>query len=137
MTTAHEFSHHESLMKRIDGFLDKSGMAPSTFSMRAVKSAHFVTAIRNGRRPRQSTLVKIEGFIRDEEARMQRMLSQAIAAIKSGDGYVQVDSVTGEPINLPRGVAVDTFKQLIKSGQLQPGGDSFLGGRPQTYGPIG
>ena len=125
----------EDIKQKVDAFLAKTSMAPSTFGIRAVKSGHFVTALRNGRTPRAPTLAKVDAYIRGQEAELQRALGKAIAAIKCGDGYVQVNTA-GEPVNLPKGVEDYTFRQLVTSGQLQPSGDSFLGGRAQTFRPI-
>jgi hypothetical protein len=124
-----------ALKDKVEGFLAKTGMAPSTFGLKAVKSSNFVTSLRNGRTPRQPTAAKVSDFIRTAESEHQRALRQGLEAIRRGDGYVQVD-IEGAPVNLPKGVDAATFKQLVSSGQLQPGGDSFLGGRPQSFRPI-
>ena len=125
----------EEIKTKIDAFLAKTGMAPSTFGIRAMKSGHFVTDLRNGRTPRPSTLARVDDYISGHEAELQRALGKAIAAIKCGDGYVQVNTA-GEPVNLPKDVEDYMFRQLVASGQLAPSGDSFLGGRPQTFRPI-
>lgn len=123
------------LVEKIDSFLAKTGMAPSTFGLKLSNSGNLVHRLRQGISPRAATVAKVTTFIKEKEMELQRTLADAAIAIRKGDGYVQVGS-TGDPQNLPKGVTPAIFEQLVVSGQLQPAGDSFLGGRPQTYRPI-
>lgn len=125
----------EPIAEKVEGFLAKTGMAPSTFGVGALNSGAFVTHLRLGRKSRPGTIAKVEGFMHEQEAAHMRRITAAIDAIRAGDGYVQFDAA-GEPVNLPSGIDLVVIKQLITSGQLEPASDSFLGGKPQTYRPI-
>jgi hypothetical protein len=123
------------IAEKVEGFLAKTGMAPSTFGINAVKSGNLVADLRRGRKLRQPTAAKVDDYIRRRETEFNRGLAAALGKIRAGVGYVMTD-VKGEPVNLPAGVDLAMFKQLVFSGQLEPGKDSFLGGKPQTYRPI-
>lgn len=125
----------ENITDKVERFLDKTGMAATTFGLKAVNSGNLVSSLRKGRAPRAVVTAKIATFIKAKESEFQRALGSALRLIKEGDGYVQIDA-GGEPVNLPDGIGADVFRQLVHSGQLVPSGDSFLGGRPQTFRPI-
>ena len=57
-----------ALLSKIDGFLARTGMAPSEFGDRACNDRSFVDDLRRGRDPRSSTIHKVETFIAEFEA---------------------------------------------------------------------
>lgn len=125
----------EPIAEKVEGFLAKTGMAPSTFGVGALNSGAFVTHLRLGRKSRPATVAKVDNFIREQEAKHMRRLNAALDSVRARDGYVQMNG-KDEPMNLPPDVTEVIFRQLIETGQLAPSNDSFLGGKPQTYRPI-
>ena len=55
------------LLRELDAFLDKYGIADSTFGVRAVGDSHVVRRIRDGRPVRRSTVLRIRQFIESHE----------------------------------------------------------------------
>jgi predicted transcriptional regulator len=47
----------------VDGYLSRTGMAPSTFSKQVVGDPTFVSCIRRGRAPRITTVKRVLEFI--------------------------------------------------------------------------
>jgi hypothetical protein len=54
---------HAELLRELDAFLNRRGIADSTFGIRAVGDAHLVKRIRDSRPIRRSTVLKIRKFM--------------------------------------------------------------------------
>ena len=59
------------ILDRIDTYLRATRSTPSRLGRDAVGDPNFVTNLRDGRRPRQSTLERVIAFIEREEARIR------------------------------------------------------------------
>jgi hypothetical protein len=59
------------LIDRIDHYLRRSKSSPSRLGRDAVGDPNFVTNLRDGRRPRQSTLDRVIAFIDRQETRIR------------------------------------------------------------------
>lgn len=57
----------DAFKSRIEQFLLDWGMAERTFGLSACKDTAFVRDLREGREPRQSTIEKVERFMREHE----------------------------------------------------------------------
>jgi hypothetical protein len=55
--------NNDELIRELDSFLNRYGIADSTFGIRAVGDSHLVQRIRNGRPIRRSTILKIRKYI--------------------------------------------------------------------------
>jgi hypothetical protein len=55
--------NNDALIRELDTFLDKYGIADSAFGVRAVGDSHLVRRIRDGRPVRRSTVLRIRQFI--------------------------------------------------------------------------
>lgn len=55
--------NNDELLRELDSFLDRYGIADSTFGIRAVGDSHLVRRIRDGRPIRRSTVVKVKRYI--------------------------------------------------------------------------
>ena len=53
------------LIRKIEVFLRRTGMHPTTFGRRAVRDPRFVFDLRNGRTPRTGTEQRIEHFMNE------------------------------------------------------------------------
>jgi hypothetical protein len=53
----------QELIAELDSFLDRYGIADSTFGIRAANDSHLVERIRNGRPIRRSTVLKIRKYM--------------------------------------------------------------------------
>jgi hypothetical protein len=53
----------QELIAELDAFLDRYGIADSTFGIRAVGDSHLVQRIRDSRPIRRSTILKIRKYI--------------------------------------------------------------------------
>ena len=53
------------LEREITAFLDRTGMAVTTFGRRAVNDPRLVLDLRNGREPGQRTVARVRTFIAD------------------------------------------------------------------------
>lgn len=53
---------------RVEGFLARSGMAPSTFGAEACNDRGFVFGLRAGRSPHLKTVEKVEAYIAAKES---------------------------------------------------------------------
>lgn len=51
------------LLRRIEAYLNRTGMRPSEFGRRAVRDGLFVAQLRSGRRPRLRTVARVEAFL--------------------------------------------------------------------------
>lgn len=49
----------------VEGYLQASGLSPSTFGTKAAGDPNFVFNLRGGREPRSSTVDKIERYMHD------------------------------------------------------------------------
>lgn len=123
----------EEIRTEVEDFLAKTGMAPTTFGMAALKAGSFVRELRAGRSPRAATIAKIGQFMREAEERQRAQDETALIAIRRAE-YVQVD-LLGEPFGLPPGVSPGTFHRLVERGLLVGGGDGLIGNQHQTYRP--
>jgi hypothetical protein len=54
---------NDELLRELDAFLDRYGIADSTFGIRAVGDSHLVQRIRDSRPIRRSTILKIRKFM--------------------------------------------------------------------------
>jgi hypothetical protein len=59
------------LLDRIDRYLRKTQSTPSRLGRDALGDPNFVMNLRDGRRPRQSTLERVIDFIEREEERLR------------------------------------------------------------------
>ena len=59
------------ILDRIDHYLRTTRSTPSRLGRDAVGDPNFVTNLRDGRQPRQSTLERVIAFIEREEARIR------------------------------------------------------------------
>ena len=59
------------ILERIDRYLRATRSTPSRLGREAVGDPNFVTNLRDGRQPRQSTLERVIAFIDREEARIR------------------------------------------------------------------
>jgi hypothetical protein len=59
------------ILERIDSYLRATRSTPSRLGRDAVGDPNFVTNLRDGRRPRQSTLERVIAFIEREERRIR------------------------------------------------------------------
>jgi hypothetical protein len=59
------------ILERIDHYLRTTQTAPSRLGRDAVGDPNFVMGLRDGRRPRQSTLDRVIAFIEREEGRIR------------------------------------------------------------------
>lgn len=55
-----------SLIWRIERFLRRSGMPPTTFGRRAINDPQLLHDLRNGRQLRAATAARIEAFIQEQ-----------------------------------------------------------------------
>lgn len=124
----------EEIRAQVEDFLAKTGMAPTTFGVAALKAGSFVRELRAGRSPRAATIAKLGQFMREAEERQRAQDEMALAAIRRAE-YVQV-GLLGEPFGLPAGVSPETFHRLVERGLLVGGGDGLIGNQHQTYRPI-
>ena len=51
------------LLRRVEGYLRRSGTAPTTFGRRAVRDPRLVFDMRNGREPRPMTAARITAYL--------------------------------------------------------------------------
>lgn len=124
------------LIEKIDAFIAKFDMAPSTFGLKAANCGHLINRLRTSTRgPYARTVEKVVTYIDEAEKAHLAELADALMRIKARDGYVQV-TATGEPLNLPAFVKPEIFHALVESGQLAPSGDGLIDGHSQTYRPI-
>jgi hypothetical protein len=54
---------HAELLRELDAFLNRRGIADSTFGIRAVGDAHLIKRIRDGKPIRRSTVLKVRKFM--------------------------------------------------------------------------
>ena len=54
---------NDELIRELDDFMTRHGIADSTFGIRAANDSHLVERIRNGRPIRRSTILKIRKFM--------------------------------------------------------------------------
>ena len=54
---------NDELIRELDAFLDRYGLADSTFSIRAINDSHLLERVRAGRPIRRSTILKIRKYI--------------------------------------------------------------------------
>lgn len=59
------------ILDRIDRYLRLTKTTPSRLGRNAVGDPNFVTNLRDGRQPRQSTLERVIAYIEREEARIR------------------------------------------------------------------
>jgi hypothetical protein len=61
---------HAEVVEKIDAFLDRHDMAPSSFGRKALGEPQFVSQVRAGRLPNLSTLRKLTDFMQvcDDDA---------------------------------------------------------------------
>lgn len=59
------------ILDRIDNYLRATRSTPSRLGREAVGDPNFVTNLRDGRQPRQSTLERVIAYIEREEARIR------------------------------------------------------------------
>ena len=55
--------NNDELLRELDAFLDRYGIADSTFGIRATNDSHLLERVRAGRPIRRSTVVKIKKYI--------------------------------------------------------------------------
>ena len=55
--------NNDELLRELDAFLDRHGIADSTFGIRAINDSHLLERVRAGRPIRRSTVVKIKKYI--------------------------------------------------------------------------
>ena len=55
--------NNDELIRELDSFLNRYGIADSTFGIRAVGDSHLIKRIRDGRPIRRSTVLKIKKFM--------------------------------------------------------------------------
>lgn len=72
-----EIPTREQVVDRIDTFLTRSGMAPSTFGREVTGEGDLVRTIREGRMPRLDTLQRILDFIANREAELDAAAKDA------------------------------------------------------------
>ena len=53
----------DELLRELDAFLDRHGIADSTFGIRAINDSHLLERVRAGRPIRRSTILKIRKYI--------------------------------------------------------------------------
>ncbi len=58
-------SEHEKLIAEIERFLDRTGMAPSTFCAEACGQRSFLIRLRNGEGVTLKTVEKVRAYMRD------------------------------------------------------------------------
>ncbi len=58
---------NNELLRELDAFLNRHGIADSTFGISAVGDSHLVQRIRNGRPIRRSTILKIKKYMARHE----------------------------------------------------------------------
>ncbi len=54
-----------TLLAKIEAFLERTGMSPTAFGIKALNDPPFVQQLRDGRDPKMSTAQKVEQFIAD------------------------------------------------------------------------
>lgn len=62
----------DTLLKEIDAFLDRYGMAAAKFGEEAVSDPAFVLRLRAGRSPRIDTVDRVRQFMRDYRPPLKR-----------------------------------------------------------------
>lgn len=62
-------SEHEKLLAEIERFLDRTGMAPSTFSLESCGQRNLMIRLRNGEGVTLRTVEKVKTFMRDYGAK--------------------------------------------------------------------
>lgn len=72
----------QTLLQRVNAFLDESAMPPSTFGRMAVRDPRFVSDLRRGRVPGRKTTVRAENFMSRWHA--DRCAGGAINEIRKG-----------------------------------------------------
>lgn len=55
----------KALLSEVESFLKDNQMAPTTFGLKAVNDAKFVTSLRAGLDPRSTTIDEVRAFMRD------------------------------------------------------------------------
>ena len=55
--------NNDELIRELDAFMTRHGIADSTFSLLATNDSHLVARIRNNRPIRRSTILKIRKYI--------------------------------------------------------------------------
>jgi predicted transcriptional regulator len=65
-------THHKKFSSRVERFLRRHGMAPSTFGRLAQNNSKFIHNMRAGRISRPETMNQIERFMRDYEAEQKK-----------------------------------------------------------------
>ena len=55
------------LLAAIEEFCNREGMAPTTFGRKALGDGRFVGRLRDGRRVREATIVRVRRFLADHE----------------------------------------------------------------------
>lgn len=58
--------------KRVERFIVRTGMAPSAFGRRALKSPRFVWFLREGRRPTAETMDRVDAFMIKHERQTRK-----------------------------------------------------------------
>lgn len=56
-----------ALLAEIEGFLDRHGMAETTFGLRAVNDGKFMRRLRNNKNMTIATIERVRTFIRDND----------------------------------------------------------------------
>ena len=62
-------SEHEKLLAEIERFLDRTGMAPSTFSLDSCGQRNLMIRLRNGEGVTLKTVEKVRSFMRNYSAK--------------------------------------------------------------------
>jgi ketosteroid isomerase-like protein len=57
------------LRQRIERFLKRTGMTPSRFGREVLNDSHFVSKLREGRRVREKTRIKVKAWLDRHESR--------------------------------------------------------------------
>jgi hypothetical protein len=128
-----EKSPSDWLLLEVEGFLADTGMAPSTFGLKTVRSGSFVSALRAGRQCHPATIARVRKYIAEGWAEEERAgIEAATAAIDRMGGYVTLES-DGSFAMAPDGVPELRLRRMIEKGVLVPNGDSMFGAVSQTY----
>lgn len=55
------------LLRRVEGYLRRSGTPPTRFGRDAVRDPRFVLDLRNGREPREATVRRVSAYLDSRE----------------------------------------------------------------------
>jgi len=128
-----EKSPSDWLLVEVEGFLKDTGMAPTTFGVRTVRSGSFVSALRAGRQCQPATIARVRKYIAEGFAEEERAgIEAAVTAIGKMGGYVAMES-DGSFAMAPAGVPEQRLRRMIEKGILKPSGDAMFGVASQTY----